>query len=213
MDGVFRIRLLQLRNCLNRCSSQIPALLGLPARAWVHFVVAQYAAANDWQYVIGLMKVSSWLAFGCGALVATFTIPTVLSFKSFLDPGYVAPTIVALAGIPIVALTIVRSEAIRGLGWLALAWGPFQLGQPLLLLIVTAVMVFIVMPLTATIGVAASILAAEPHCAMGSFAGAAWYKDKRCAQSRPRRVASSRRVLHGISLRHCDPSSGWRRCG
>ena len=134
-----------------------PATLGLPGAA-VRFV-AQYAAANDWQHVVGLMKVSSWLAFGCGALVATLAIPAVLYFKSYLNPDYVAPTIVALAGIPIVALTIVRSEAIRGLGWLALAWGPLQLGQPLLLLIMTAAMVFFAMQLTAAMGVGASILA------------------------------------------------------
>ena len=134
-----------------------PATLGLPGAA-VRFV-AQYAAANDWQHVVGLMKVSSWLTFGCGALVATLAISAVLYFKSYLNPGYVTPTIVALAGIPIVALTIVRSEAIRGLGWPALAWGPLQLGQPLLLLIVAAAMVFFAMQLTAAMGVGASILA------------------------------------------------------
>ena len=134
-----------------------PATLGLPGAA-VRFV-AQYAAANDWQHVVGFMKVSSWLAFGCGALVATLAIGAVLVFKSDLDPAYVAPTIVALAGIPIVALTIVRSEAIRGLGWLALAWGPLQLGQPLFLLIVTAIILFIAMQLTATMAVVASIVA------------------------------------------------------
>ena len=134
-----------------------PATLGLPGAA-VRFV-AQYAAANDWQHVVGFMKVSSWLAFGCGALVATLAIGAVLVFKSGLDPAYVAPTIVALAGIPIVALTIVRSEAIRGLGWLALAWGPLQLGQPLFLLIVTAIILFIAMQLTATMAVVASIVA------------------------------------------------------
>ncbi|MGC2714375.1 MAG: oligosaccharide flippase family protein, partial [Pseudolabrys sp.] len=134
-----------------------PTTLGLPGAA-VRFV-AHYAAANDWQHVAGFMKVSSWLAFGCGALVATLAIGAVLVFKSGLDPAYVAPTIVALAGIPIVALTIVRSEAIRGLGWLALAWGPLQLGQPLLLLIVTAIILFIAMQLTATMAVVASIVA------------------------------------------------------
>ena len=134
-----------------------PATLGLPGAA-VRFV-AQYAAANDWQHVVGFMQASSWLAFGCGALIATLAIPAVLYFKPYLNPDYVAPTIVALAGIPIVALTIVRSEAIRGLGWLALAWGPLQLGQPLLLLIMTAAMVFFAMQLTAAMGVGASILA------------------------------------------------------
>ena len=134
-----------------------PATLGLSGAA-VRFV-AQHAAVNDWQHVAGFMKVSSWLAFGCGALVATLAIGAVLVFKSELDPAYVAPTIVALAGIPIVALTIVRSEAIRGLGWLALAWVPLQLGQPLFLLIVTAVILFITMQLTAIMAVGASIVA------------------------------------------------------
>ena len=62
-----------------------PATLGLPGAA-VRFV-AQYAAANDWQHVVGFMKVSSWLAFGCGALVATLAIAAVLYFKSYLDPA------------------------------------------------------------------------------------------------------------------------------
>jgi O-antigen/teichoic acid export membrane protein len=133
------------------------ATLGLPGAA-VRFV-GQYAAANDWQHVVGFMQASSWLAFGCGTLIATLTIPAVLYFKPSLNPDYVAPTIVALAGIPFVAVIIVRSEAIRGLGWIALAWGPLQLGQPLLLLIVAATIVFSAMQLTAAVAVFASILA------------------------------------------------------
>jgi len=79
-----------------------PATLGLHGAA-VRFM-AQYVATDDWQHVVGFIKASSWLAFGCGALVATLAIGGVLVFKSY-DPAYVAPTIVALAGIPIVALT------------------------------------------------------------------------------------------------------------
>jgi O-antigen/teichoic acid export membrane protein len=134
-----------------------PATLGMPGAA-VRFV-GQYAAANDWQRVVGFMQASSWLAFGCGTLIAALTIPAVLYFKTYFNPDYVAPTIVALAGIPFVALTTVRSEAIRGLGRLALAWVPFQLGQPLLLLIMTATMVFSAIQLTAAVVVFASILA------------------------------------------------------
>ncbi len=134
-----------------------PATLGLHGAA-VRFV-AQYAATDDWQHVVGFIKASSWLAFGCGALVATLAIGGVLVFKTYFDPAYVAPTIVALSGIPIVALTIVRSEAIRGLGWLALAWGPLQLGQPLFLLIVIAIILFSATHLTATTAVGASIVA------------------------------------------------------
>ncbi|MGC1347725.1 MAG: oligosaccharide flippase family protein [Methyloceanibacter sp.] len=134
-----------------------PATLGLSGPV-VRFV-SQYAAARDWEQVVGLLKMSSWLAFGCGTGVALIGILTVLSFKSYLDPGYFAPMIVALAGIPVVALALVRSEAIRGLGWLGIAWGPLQLGQPLLLLFVTVAMVFIEQELSATIVVGASILA------------------------------------------------------
>ena len=105
------------------------------------------------------MKLSSWLAFGCGVLTATSAIGAVLVFVTYLDPAYVAPSIIALAGIPIVALTIVRSETIRGLGWLTLAWGPLQLGQPLFLLMMIAIISFSAMQLTATIAVSASIAA------------------------------------------------------
>lgn len=133
------------------------ATLGLPGAA-IRFV-AQYAAANDWPHVAGFMKVSSWLVFGCGALVAILAIAAVLVFRSYLDPAYLPPTVIALAGIPIVALAIVRSEAIRGLGWLALAWGPLQLGQPLCLLIATAIILFVAMRLTASMAVGASIFA------------------------------------------------------
>jgi O-antigen/teichoic acid export membrane protein len=134
-----------------------PATLGLPGAA-VRFV-AQYAAVNDWQHVVGFMKVSSWLAFSCGVLIATVAIGVVVVFKSYLDPAYVAPSIVAFAGVPVVALTIVRSETIRGLGWLTLAWGPLQLGQPLFLLIMTALILFSATQLTATMAVGASIVA------------------------------------------------------
>lgn len=134
-----------------------PATLGLPGAA-VRFV-AQHAADDDWQHVVGFMRLSSWLAFGCGALVASLAIAVVLFFESYLDPGYIAPTILALAGIPIVALSIVRSEAIRGLGWVVLAWGPMQLGQPVLLLAGAAVILLIAMHLTAVMAVGASIIA------------------------------------------------------
>ena len=190
-----------------------PATLGLPGAA-VRFM-AQYAAADDWQHVVGFMKVSSWLAFGCGALVATLAIGAVLLFKSHLDPAYVEPTIVALAGIPIVALTIVRSESIRGLGWLALAWGPYQLGQPLFLLIVTAIILAVAMQLTATMAVGASIVAyaASSHRAMGNCARAPRDKVERRAQDPTRSVARSCRVLLLDLARQYDPSPGRRHRG
>ena len=134
-----------------------PSTLGFPGAA-VRFV-AQHAAEDDWQHVVGFMKMSSWLAFGVGLLVAGLGIGVVLVFRSQLDPGYVAPTILALAGIPIVALSIVRSEAIRGLGWVALAWAPLQLGQPVLLLAGAAVILLIATQLTAVMAVGTAIAA------------------------------------------------------
>ena len=54
-----------------------PATLGLPGAA-VRFV-AQHVAAEDWQHVVGFMKASSWLAFGCGALIAPKTWKPIMS--------------------------------------------------------------------------------------------------------------------------------------
>ena len=133
------------------------ATLGLPGAA-VRFV-AQYAAAEDWRRVIGFMQASSRVTLAFGVLVALLVIGAVLVFKSHLDPAYVAPTVLALAGVPIVALSIVRSEVIRGLGWVALAWGPLQLGQPLSLLAAALIILFVGGQLTATMAVGASIFA------------------------------------------------------
>jgi O-antigen/teichoic acid export membrane protein len=134
-----------------------PATLGLPGAA-VRFV-AQYTAADDWQHVVGFLGKSSWLAVGNSVVVALLAILVVLYLRVYLDPGYIVPTIAALAGMPIVALSIVRSEAIRGLGLLVLAWSPFRLGQPLLLLLFAAVAILIAQKLSATMVIGASVLA------------------------------------------------------
>src|SRR5262249_15965400 len=134
-----------------------PATLGLPGAA-VRFA-AQYATARDWPHVAGLLVMSSWLTFGCSVVIALVGIPPVLYLQSYFNPGYVAPMIVPLAGFPVVALSMVRSEAIRGLGWLGLAWGPLQLGQPLLFLVVAVAIMFFAMELSASMVVGASIVA------------------------------------------------------
>lgn len=134
-----------------------PATLGLPGTA-LRFG-AEYTAAGDWPKVIGLLKASSWIAFGCGMAVALAGIAAVLSFNTYLDPGYVGPIIVALAGVPVVALAVVRSEAIRGLGWLGLGWAPLQLGQPLSFLLLVTVIILTAPKLSATMAVGAAILA------------------------------------------------------
>lgn len=134
-----------------------PATLGLPGAA-VRFI-SQYAAAHDWQHVTGFLRTSSWLAVSSGTAIALLAILVVLYFRANLDPGYLVPTIFALAGIPIVALGALRSEAIRGLGLLTLAWIPLRLGQPLLLLLFAAAIIFFAQKLPATTVVAASVLA------------------------------------------------------
>jgi O-antigen/teichoic acid export membrane protein len=135
-----------------------PATLGLPGAA-VRFA-AQYAAAKDWGRVLSLIETSSWLVLGCSALVALACITALLFFKEFLNPGYVVPLIVALVGLPFAALTLVRSEVMRGLGWLGLAWGPLQLGQPVVMLcIVMTYMIISTQALSAVTVVVASIVA------------------------------------------------------
>jgi O-antigen/teichoic acid export membrane protein len=134
-----------------------PATLGLPGAA-IRFA-AQYAAANDWGHVAGLFKATSWVTFACSTTFGLAGIAVVVLLSPLINSGYAAPMIAALAGVPVVALTMVRSEATRGLGWLTLAWGPLQLGQPLLLLIAAFVIVLAVQSLSATLAVGIAVLA------------------------------------------------------
>lgn len=131
------------------------ATLGLPGAA-VRFV-AQYSAAGDWPNVVGLIRTSSLIAVGCGIAVALAGIPGVIWLGPHFDPGYVAPLIVALAGLPVLVLGAVSSEVIRGFGWVGLAWAP-MVGQPVLLLLVAAVVVFMAHGLSSTMAVGAAIL-------------------------------------------------------
>ena len=134
-----------------------PATLGLPAVA-LRFV-AHYAALQDHAKLVGVIKASSWIALGFSTVVALAGIATVLCLKSYMDPGHVAPLIVALAGVPILALSLTVSEAVRGLRWFWLAWSPMQIGQPILLLTLVGAMLVMVQTLGASEVMSAAILA------------------------------------------------------
>jgi O-antigen/teichoic acid export membrane protein len=67
--------------------------------------------------------------------------------------------IMALAGVPIVALSLTSAEVARAFGWLWLAWAPLQIAQPPLLLLMIAVAMLIVGDLSATVALGVGILA------------------------------------------------------
>jgi O-antigen/teichoic acid export membrane protein len=138
-----------------------PATLGLPASA-LRFA-AEYAGAKNWPKVVGLIRASSWISGGLGITVALVGSATVWLLARHLEQGYIAPTIISLAGVPILALSITNMEVIRGFGWLGLSWIPSQLGQPLLLLFCAAALMLTIGELPATLAVAAAVLA---HSAM-----------------------------------------------
>src|SRR5262249_5358300 len=98
------------------------ATLGLPGAA-VRFV-AQYSAAADWPHLVGLIRVSSLISFGCGVAVTLVGIAGVMWLGRDVDARYVGPMIVALVGLPVLVLGAVSSEVIRGFGWVGLAWAP-----------------------------------------------------------------------------------------
>ena len=189
-----------------------PATLGLPGAA-VRFV-AQYAAANDWQHVVGFMKVSSWLAFGCGALIATVAIGAVLAFKILSRSGlcrandrracrhsnrrfddrqvrsdsrsWVAGTCVgASSAWTTPAAAHCDSHHPGHRHAFDRHHGGWRLDR---------------------------LICRESHCAMGTFARAPRHKEKRRAQDPARPVARSRRVLLVDLAGQCDPSSGRRHC-
>ena len=91
--------------------------------------------------------------------VALIGIPATLYARAFLEPGYVNPTLLALCGIPIVALSVTTVEAVRGFGWLGLAWIPSQVAQPVCVLVIAAAIMLVVGELSAIWAVGAAVLA------------------------------------------------------
>jgi O-antigen/teichoic acid export membrane protein len=132
-----------------------PATLGLPAVA-LRFV-AHYVALGDDARLIGVIKTSLLIALAFGLVVTLLGLAIVFCLRSYIDPGHFGALMPALLGIPILAISLTVSEAVRGLRWFWLAWSPIQIGQPIVLLMLVGVMLTVRVPHAPEVMIAAVV--------------------------------------------------------
>src|SRR5206468_195770 len=64
----------------------------------------------------------------------------ILFAPALVKPEYRAALLIAAAGVPLIALSALGAQVGRAFGWVALAYGPSQIWQPSLLVLVAALM-------------------------------------------------------------------------
>jgi O-antigen/teichoic acid export membrane protein len=144
----------------------MPAGLGIPATS-VRFL-PEYAAGGAWSHVRGLVSRGVWLTILTSAAIALIAILIVLFAGDRVPTAYHAPLIIALAGLPVIALITLGSQIGRALGWVTTAYSPSQIWHPLLVLVTAGILVATGTPVVARLMVAVSIaLAAACVLAQG----------------------------------------------
>jgi O-antigen/teichoic acid export membrane protein len=134
----------------------LPAGLGLSA-VCVRFL-AEYSALNDWPKVRGLIGRSAGLTLTTGIGIAIIAAAVIMISPNLVRPPYRIPLLIAVFGVPLVALATLGSQVGRAFGWVALAYGPTQIWQPLTLLAVAGLMAVAGAPMSARVMVPVSVL-------------------------------------------------------
>ena len=116
----------------------LPAGLGLSA-VCVRFL-AEYVALDDWGKVRGLIGRSAALTLTTGIAIALIAAAVIWFTPNLIRAQYRIPLLIAVFGVPLIALTTLGSQLGRAFGWVALAYGPSQLWHPVVLLIVAGSM-------------------------------------------------------------------------
>jgi O-antigen/teichoic acid export membrane protein len=126
----------------------MPAVLGIPV-ASVRFL-PEYSALDRWGHVRGLLERSLLLILATSAAIALCGIGIVLLAGERVPLAYHTPLIIALAGVPIMALLILGSQTGRAFAWVWTAYAPSQVWHPFLFLIITGAAVAVGRQLTAS---------------------------------------------------------------
>jgi O-antigen/teichoic acid export membrane protein len=116
----------------------LPAGLGLSA-VCVRFL-AEYVALDDWAKVRGLIGRSAALTLMTGIAIALIAATGIWLAPNLIRPQYRIPLLIAVFGVPLIALATLGSQVGRAFGWVAWAYGPSQIWQPVALLIVAGAM-------------------------------------------------------------------------
>src|SRR5688572_1428181 len=116
----------------------LPAGVGLSA-VCVRFL-AEYSALNQLPKIRGLIGRSAAITMGTGIAIALVASAVVLLAPNLVKASYRIPLLIAVFGVPLLALATLGMQIGRAFGWVALAYGPSQIWQPVMLLVVAGSM-------------------------------------------------------------------------
>src|SRR5687767_1445171 len=100
----------------------LPAGLGLSA-VCVRFL-AEYSALNEWPKVRGLIGRSAAITMGTGIAIALVAAAVIMLAPNLIKAPYRIPLLIAVLGVPLLALTALGAQIGRAFGWVAFAYGP-----------------------------------------------------------------------------------------
>jgi len=135
----------------------VPSGLGVPGMCLRY--LGQYKAAMDFARLRGLLIRSVETVAASGATVALIGIAAFVLGRSGSFDGRALAVSLAVAGIPVMAFSVLASQIGRGLGWMATAYAPTQIGQAVVALSVAATFVSCGHTLTAPLMVAVALSA------------------------------------------------------
>jgi O-antigen/teichoic acid export membrane protein len=118
-----------------------------------------YAARGEHDAARGLLWTGRCLALGVGTAVAAFGMLMVWLFADRFEPQRIVPTLLALACVPLFALTDLQDGIGRGRGWMLAGLGPPYVLRPLVLLLVMLLAHAIGVTLDAVAATSAAIIA------------------------------------------------------
>lgn len=122
-------------------------------------LVAEYRETGQGPMLRGLLRGSRLLALACGTAVAALGLAVLWLAAPYVSETYRVPLALALACLPLYALTDVQDGIGRGHGWMTVALLPPYVLRPLFLLCGVAVAQLAGLPMTAATVAAAAIVA------------------------------------------------------
>jgi O-antigen/teichoic acid export membrane protein len=116
----------------------VPVGLGLPLSSVR--ILPEYAVNKDWSHYNGAVRCFQWLTLGFGVVVAAIGTGVLLLMNARHEMSahhglvYVAPFIVGLWMVPLVAQSNLISQISRAMRRVALAYGPPKILQPIVVI-------------------------------------------------------------------------------
>jgi O-antigen/teichoic acid export membrane protein len=115
------------------------ALLAMPAGFGLHAAcvrfVPEYAATGAWGKVRGILSRAAVLTLVSGTLIALVALAGARGIVARIPSGYGAALGLAIAGVPILAMSRLGAQVGRAFGWVGIGYAPAQVAHPVLLIL------------------------------------------------------------------------------